>query len=198
MGYGASVLKLPSPDGPQLSEDMVRKIGYPEQHGICLAIPDVFTRGNLIKLRSDLRSTNVGEDEIDHNLEMPTPTTSKDAKDPSTGGAINPISSVTGASDAMILAQRNSDYLRRKKHQVSRTLDPQGRYCNSLVDDIDYWNPEFLSPFELFQRWRDFLKDMTGVLLVLGPEAPTDEQLRSVLPQDRDNFFAAAQYVSPR
>ena len=63
---------------------------------------------------------------------------------PTSTDPTNPISSLTGASDALLLAQRNSDYLRRKKHQVSRTLDPQGRYCNSLVDDIDYWNPEFL------------------------------------------------------
>lgn len=201
MGYGASLLRLPSPEGPQLSADVIQKIGYPEQHGICLAIPDVFTRGNLIRLRSDVRSSNVGEDEEveDHHLSAPRTTAGAAVvPPPDAGKTIHGFSFAEGDESAALLAQRNSDFLRRKKHQVSRTLDPRGRYCNALIDDVDYWNPEFLSPFELFQRWRNFLKDLTGVLLVLGPTAPSDEELRSVLPRDRQDFFAAAQYVAPR
>ncbi|CAD7957521.1 unnamed protein product, partial [Amoebophrya sp. A120] len=60
LNHGASFLRLPPPSdsGVALAPELLEKIGYPEEHGVCLAIPDVFTRGNLIRLRSSLTSSS--------------------------------------------------------------------------------------------------------------------------------------------
>jgi hypothetical protein len=194
MHHGASVLRLPdNEDGlaPYRESNLLSAVGEPENHGICMGIPDVFSRGAMIRLNSsgdspgELASAAASAGANDNGSNAAT-TANPNANGSNTenSNGSNSSSSSTNhilGSAASDLEVQKDLWLAQKKHQIEQVLQPTGRFCNSLVNDINFWSPESLSTFELFSRWRSFLNKQRGIVLVLGPSAPDEEKLKRLL-----------------
>ena len=90
-------------------------------------------------------------------------------------------------------------YFEWKRKQIASILNPNGRYCSSMITDRTMFPKEQISPLELQVKWRKFLHQQTGIILLLRPKEPKMSDLAKILPPnghpDEGGVPSAALYV---